>query len=325
MSINYLRQVNVQGERWFPEPKTFPDEMEKLWGNWYCDSEIGDLQAVLMRRPEKEIEGVTPENYDQFRWKAAMDTEKARKEQDDLAQIYQEHGAEVHYVSEMRSDRPNALYMRDLVLMTPEGAIVCRPAIAARRGEEKYVAKTLSQLGVPIVKTIHGSGYFDGACAMWVDRETVIIGTGVRANQEGARQVTEALETMGVKHIINFEIPYGHAHLDGLMNFVDKDKVVLFPWQVPYEVVTQLMQKGYQIIEATDLVEVKNKLSTNFVALEPGKIVMPAGCPHTKIKMEEAGIKVIEIKMDEILKGWGAIHCMTAFLRRAPLTPNQHP
>lgn len=170
--------VKVQGERWFPSETKFSDEMKNLWGNWYCDSEIGKLRDVLLRRPGKEIEIVNESNYSEFRWKAPMNVEIARQEQDNLAQIYRNNGVRVHYVQEQRDDRPNAMYMRDLVFMTPEGAIVCRPGIAARRGEERYAAKALSDLGVPIVRTINGEGFFDGACAMWVDRHTVILGSG---------------------------------------------------------------------------------------------------------------------------------------------------
>lgn len=314
-----MHDIKVQGERWFPSETKFADEMKDLWGNWYCDSEVGKLRRVLMRRPGKEIEIVNETNYSQFRWKNPMDVDKARAQQDKLAQIYRDHGAEVYYVEDQREDRPNALFMRDLVFITPEGAIVCRPGIAARRGEERFAAAALSKLGVPIVKTINGEGFFDGACGMWVDRNTVILGTGARANREGAAQVEAELRNMGVTDIIRFGIPYGHAHLDGLMNFPDKKTVLLFPWQVPYDVVKALLDKGFKVIEADDLYEVKVKMAINFVALEPGKIVMPSGCPNTKHKLEEAGVEVIEVDLDEIMNGWGAIHCMTVFLNRDPI------
>ncbi len=55
------------------------------------------------------------------------------------------------------------------------------------------------------------------------------------------------------------------------------------------------------------------------MALEPGVVVMPAGNQRTQAAMEEAGIKVITVDVSEIMKGWGAIHCMTAFLRRDPI------
>ncbi|MCH5583752.1 arginine deiminase family protein [Shimazuella sp. AN120528] len=315
-----MAKFHVQGERWFPPENSFFDEKKELWGDWYCDSEVGRLRSVLLRRPGSEIEIVTNENYQDFRWKASMNPENARKEQDALAQIYRDNGIEVHYAEEMRNDRPNALYMRDLVIMTPEGAIVCRPGIKARRGEERYAATALSRLGVPIIKTINGDGIFDGACLMWVDRHTVIIGTGARANESGAKQVESELRNIGVTDFIHFPIPYGHAHIDGLLNIADKKTAVLFPWQVPYDVVKALLDRDFTIVEATNIEEVKSNFSVNFVALEPGKVVIPTGSPETKAKMEEAGIKVIEVKMDEIMKGWGAIHCMTAPLKRNPLS-----
>lgn len=312
-------KINVQGERWFPAETRFSDEMENLWGKWYCDSEVGKLRDVLIRRPGKEIEIVNNENYQDYRWKAPMNVEAARHEQDKLAQIYKDNGVRVHYVEDQRDDKPNALYMRDLVLMTPEGAIVCRPGIAARRGEERYAAQALSKLGVPIVRTINGEGFFDGACALWVDRQTVILGTGARANKIGAAQVEYELRNMGVSEIIPMQIPYGHAHLDGLLNFVDKKKVLLFPWQVAYDVVKPLLDKGFEVIEATDIEEVKVNMCVNIVALEPGKILMPAGSPNTKKKLEKSGVEVIDVHLDEIMKGWGAIHCMSVFLNRDPV------
>ena len=37
----------------------FKTMMPKLYGDWGVDSEVGKLRAVLMRRPGKEIEGIT--------------------------------------------------------------------------------------------------------------------------------------------------------------------------------------------------------------------------------------------------------------------------
>jgi arginine deiminase len=313
-------KVVVQGERWFPSETVFADEMKELWGDWYCDSEVGRLRAVLMHRPGREIEGITDENFSQYRFRAPINAERARKQQDELANVYRSHGVEVHYVQNQREDRPNAMFMRDLVLMTPEGAIVCRPAIPARRGEEKAVAETLASLGVPIIKTINGDGYFEGACAMWIDRETVIIGTGSRSNERGVQQVEGELRNIGVTNIIRTQIPYGSIHLDGYMNMVDKKKLVIFPWHVTYDCAKQLLDLGIELIEMTNIEELKNGMAMNFVALEPGKVVMPSGNPETKALLENEGVHVIEVEMDEIVNGWGAIHCMTAFLRRDPVS-----
>lgn len=307
----------VQGERWFPDSRSFSQLLKENWFDCYCDSEVGKLRAVLLRRPGREIELM--DDPAKYRFRELMDPAKARDQQDALAQIYRENGVEVYYVDQAREDRPNSLFLRDLVLMTPEGAIIGRPAMEVRRGEEKFVAKKLAELGVPIIKTVNGDGIFECACVLWVDRRTVIIGTGSRANKPGVEQVKSELRNIGVENFIDFQIPYGHAHLDGLMNIADKKTAIVFPWQVPYDVCAALMDLGFKIVEAQDISEVKTTFGVNFVALEPGKVVMPKGNPTCKAALEKAGVTVIEVDVSEIIKGWGAIHCMTAFIKRDPI------
>jgi len=306
--------IEASGERWFANQATFKEDMPRIWGDWGVNSEIGKLRAVLMRRPGHEIENME-RTYAKYRWKAPMDPVKAREEHDRLAQIYRDHGVQVYYVEET-GDYPNALFCRDLLLMTPEGAIITRPAIEVRRGEEKYVAQACAKIGVPIIKTINGSATFEGACVLWVDSESVLLGLGNRCNAEGARQVEAELRNMGVKNFCYTQIPYGHAHLDGNMNIADKDVAVIFPWETPHETAVFLLDRGFRLVECQWPEEAEGTGGINFVALEPGKIVMPAGNPRTKDAIEKAGVEVIEVDIDELQKGWGAIHCMTAFLKR---------
>ena len=59
-----------------------------------------------------------------------------------------------------------------------------RQAMEARRGEERYAAKKLADLGVPIIRTICGSATFEGAMGLWIDRKTIVLASGVRTNRE---------------------------------------------------------------------------------------------------------------------------------------------
>jgi len=303
----------IPGEKWFPDPAVFTEDMPRYWGDWGVASEVDELKAVLMRRPGKEIEDF---DYRRARFMAPVDAEKMRAEHDRLTRLYREHGVAVYYIEAQREDRPNALFCRDLVFMTPEGAILARPAMAVRRGEERYAAQSLAALGVPIIKTVSGSGCFEGAMAMWVDRQTVILATGARTNRSGYDQVAGELTRMGVADIIHMPIPYGHAHIDGLLNFASHDTVMIHASQVPYDVVDILKHKGFNILEAPSQTEAKQRLAINFVALKPGLVVQPDGNPRTRAVLEAAGITVIPVDITEILKGAGALHCMTAFLKR---------
>ena len=303
----------LAGERWFPMETSITEDMKNLWGDWGVCSEVDTLRDVIVRRPGAEIENF---DWQAARFRAPIDPERFRAQHDALMDIYRAHGVRVHYIEEQRADRPNAVFCRDLLLMTPEGAIVTRPAMEARRGEERYMAKALADLGVPIIRTICGSATFEGAMGLWIDRHTIVLASGVRTNREGYEMVEYELRRMGVTDIIHMQIPYGHAHIDGLLNMASHDVAVIHASQVPYDVCDALKKKGIKLLECPSRVEAKETLAINFVAIEPGTVVMPAGNPRTQELLEKNGIKVIPVEYDEVLKGYGAIHCCTALLKR---------
>jgi N-dimethylarginine dimethylaminohydrolase len=299
---------------WLAQENTLAEDLEEYWGGDFgCDSEVGEIKAVLLRRPGAEIEGL--EDPDIYRWLDIMDPGKAREQHDALAEIYRSHGAAVHYVENMREDKPNALFMRDNVLMTPEGAIVGRQAMSCRRGEERFAAEALARLGIPIVRTISATGIFETACCLWVDAQTVILGSGNRANFEGCRQVEETLNAMGVENFIYLQIPYGYAHIDSIVSFVSPKTAVIDPVRTPWDVWSDLNNLGIRLLEAPSPVETQ-ELALNFVALAPGQVVMAAGFPETRDFLERNGIGVTEVEVSELRKGWGSLHCMTAVLKR---------
>ena len=74
------------GERWFKDETPFEEDLEEVWGRkWSVSSEVGKLQAVLLRRPGKEIENIG--DPVKWRWGTAMDPEKARAQHDALADL----------------------------------------------------------------------------------------------------------------------------------------------------------------------------------------------------------------------------------------------
>jgi N-dimethylarginine dimethylaminohydrolase len=303
----------ISGERWFPKETSFEEDMPLYWGDWGCGSEVSKLRAVLLRRPGKEIDKF---DFNEVRFRAPINPDLFRKQHDDLANHYKNCGVKVYYVENQREDRPNSVFCRDNLFMTPEGAIITRLAIPQRRGEERYVAEAVAKLGVPIIKTISGHGIFEGANAMWIDRKTVILSLSSRANLEGYKQMEQTLRYLGVTDIITMQIPYGHAHIDGLLNIASEDTILLHASQVPYVVVEALKKKGFNILETPSQTETKYKYATNFVATEPGKVVTSIGSPRAVELLVKNGIDVTVLDLSELNKGRGSVHCMTAFLKR---------
>jgi N-dimethylarginine dimethylaminohydrolase len=225
----------------------------------------------------------------------------------------------VHLVKGGHEDKPNAMFIRDLMLMTPEGAIVTRPASTIRAGEERYVAEALASLGVPILMSVHGRGAFEGADVSWIDDDLCFLAEGLRTNREGADQVERILREIGVREVVRVGLPWGAMHLDGLLNILDRDLAVIWPRRTPFSVVDTLKQRGFRFIEIQDEHEAQHCLPMNFVALRPGEIVMPAGGDATRTLYEDAGVVCHTVEIDELIKAGGGIHCMTGFLKRDPV------
>ena len=291
----------------------FEEQIRDYWGDWGISSQCAPLKSVLLRRPGSEINEFS---WEEARFREGIDPDKFREAHQRLVDFYEENGVKVYFLDEQREDRPNAVYCRDLMFMTPEGAIIARPALPVRRGEEVAMAKALAALNIPIVKTITGTGTFEGADCLWVDRKTAILARSSRTNETGYNQVAQVLREQGVETILTVPIPYTNAHLDGIMNFVDTDKAIVNTRQVPYDVVEYLMNRGYNIIDAPDQDEARFSLGLNIVALRPGVVIQAQGNPKTKEALEKNGVEVISLDFDEILKGWGSVHCCSATLAR---------
>jgi N-dimethylarginine dimethylaminohydrolase len=305
------------GEKWSPRTESFREDMSEAWGDWGSGSECGTLRAVLLRRPGPELDAII--DFDAVQMRSDLNPQLARAQHDALASAYESHGVAVHMVEYGRLDKPNSFFLRDLMLMTPEGAIITRPASTVRAGEERFVAEALGRIGVPILMTVHGTGTFEGADVSWVNEDLCFLAEGLRTNEEGANQVERMLREIGVRDVIRVGLPYGAMHLDGLLNFADRDCAVVWARRTPFKIVDTLKRRGFRILEVADEVEAQKCLPMNFVALAPGKILMPTGGSTMQAAYERAGIECHSVEIGELIKAGGGIHCMTGFLKRDPL------
>jgi N-dimethylarginine dimethylaminohydrolase len=173
----------------------------------------------------------------------------------------------------------------------------------------------LAGLAIPILRSVRGTGTFEGADAAWIDPETVLLATGLRTNPEGAAQVASLLHEMGIK-VVHVGLPHGAMHLMGTLRFLDRDLAVAWSGRVPYGAVEALQTRGYRVIFLPDGSEAQRGMALNFVTLSPRQVLMPAGNPATQRFYEEAGITCHTVAVDELIKAAGGIGCLTGVLER---------
>lgn len=245
-----------------------------------------------------------------------VDVRLAQRQHDALAEAFRSAGVSVHYVDPDEDVPPNLMFLADLMFMTPEGAILGRPASIVRAGEERFIARRLAELGIPILLSVHGEGTFEGADAAWIDLETVLLATGLRTNARGAAQVAGLLEKMGVE-VIRVGLPYGTMHLMGQLRLVDRDLAVAWPGRVPHAAVEALRARGFEVLFLPEGDESRRGMALNVVTLGPRSVLMPGGNPVARSLYEEVAISCQTVDVSELVKAAGGIGCLTGVLERA--------
>jgi N-dimethylarginine dimethylaminohydrolase len=195
----------------------------------------------------------------------------------------------------------------------PGGAILGRLAPTMRKGEERHIHQALGALGVPILRTIHGTGMLEGGSFAKLTPTVAAYSTSIRCNESGARQLQETLAWLGIELIV---VPMGgwSIHLDGHFSMVDIDKALVDPLGLPWWFLDRLTELGIEQL----ICPPGEEWAINSLCLRPGLVVMCEGYDRTRELLEHRGIEVLAIPYDEVQKGGGGIHCSTMELVRDP-------
>ncbi len=308
-----LQSAAYGGPKWSPRIALHAQEIGSIWHSCGIDSEWKALKSVLLHPPGEELEQIS--NPDQIQMLQTLNPEIARQQHEEIQQTYQQFGIKTFLVSPPVIPTPNLIFCADLFLMTPEGAILSRPASTVRAGEERWIARRLSELGIPILRSFQGNAVFEAADAQWLNRKTLLIGHGLRTNDAGIRQVSTVLAEMGVT-VIPIDLPIGTMHLMGILRFLDSNLAMIWPYRLAWKAVDILKQVGYRVIFLPDPGEATQYGAFNFVTLGPRKVLIPAGNPNTVKFLESEDVQCYPLKISELQKAAGGIACLTGILER---------
>ena len=302
-----------------------PGEMIRVWGKeWGASDDVGPLRMVLMRRPGDEVLRIRADCWNEraqalvdpggkWYWthRTPPDLPLMQAQHDGLAQTLRQEGVEVCYVQDVPPEFPKSVYTRDPMAAIRGGAIIGRLAPLMRRGEERYVTQTVAALGMPILRTIAGTGMMEGGTFAKVRKDLAIFGTSIRCNTEAAQQVEETLRWFGIELLV-VPVSGWSIHLDGQFVMVDTDKALVNPLGLPHWFLDRLDELGIESIYRHE----SERWALNSLAVRPGRVIMNDSSPYTRERLEERGIEVVAIPYDEVQKNGGGIHCSTMELLR---------
>ena len=171
---------------------------------------------------------------------------------------------------------------------------------------------------MPILRTLRGRATFEGADAMWLDAETVIIGRGLRTNSEAIDQITGLLAEMGVATIA-VDMPFGTMHLMGMLRVADKDLAIAWPRRTPHAAVLALRERGYRVAFLPETDDDAMNRALNTVTLGQRKILVNAGYDVIQAFYEGLGIECVTVHARELVKAAGGFGCLAGVLHRDPV------
>jgi N-dimethylarginine dimethylaminohydrolase len=213
----------------------------------------------------------------------------------------------------------DSLYARDVSIVCNRGVILCNMGKPQRRTEPAAQEAAFRAAGIPIRGRITGAGTVEGGDVCWIDERTLAVGRGYRTNQAGIEQlrdlVRDCVDEVVVVPLPHWRGPEDVFHLMSMVSPIDRDLFLVYAPLLPVPFREALTARGIALVEVPD--PEFATLGCNVLAVAPRDVLMVAGNPETRARLERAGVTVREFAGGEIcLKGGGGPTCLTRPLTR---------
>ncbi len=193
-------------------------------------------------------------------------------------------------------DYPDAYFVEDTAVVTPDVAVITNPGADARKGEEESMAKVLAAFRK--IERIQAPGSVDGGDVLQMG-DHFFIGLSERTNKEGAGQLGRILERYG--NTWETVTVGAGLHFKSSVNCVGRNTLL-----VTIDFADNAQLKGY------DKIVVENTAAYAANTLLVNKhLLTPAGFPGTRKRLEALGCEIIELETSEIRKMDGGLTCMS--------------
>ena len=284
------------------------------------NSEYAQLSSVMLHVPGAEIDNYPdPARIQQL---APINHNSLIREYDAIIACFGRYGIAVNLidpspVSDEHDYLYNMMYCRDLFLMTPRGAILANMANVTRMAEPRYAGRTLASLDIPLLHAVTGEGRFEGADALWLRDDLVVVGVGNRTNDQGYQQIRDVLQQQGVacRSIPSYQVVT--QHLLGSVQIVDVDLALVRSGIVDGEIVRFLQEYDFDVISIPENSEVQQRQAMNIVTIAPRTVIMTDGCPVTRELYLGAGLTIAaELELTQLINGAGGLACATGIISR---------
>lgn len=196
-------------------------------------------------------------------------------------------------------DCPDSVFVEDTVVVFERTAVIARPGAESRRPEVAAAEEAVRGLGYDIVR-IEAPGTLDGGDVLKIG-STVYVGSGGRTNEDGTRQLADALTPLGATVV---PVPVAKVlHLKSGVTALPDGTVV------GYEPLVDDPSRFERFLA------VPEEAGAHVVLLGGDKILMAADAPRSAELFRSRGWTPVEVDISEYEKLEGCVTCLSVRLR----------
>ena len=154
-------------------------------------NEYGTIKKILMKHPKHAY--LSQENADKqwqkLHYPAPVDMNRVMDEFESLLEIIKQYAAEVLMLPEAPNTGLDSIYTHDPLVTTNKGMILLNMGKPERRGEAQAMGKFFEQKGISIRGWVEDPGTHEGGDSVWIDENTLAVGSSFRTIREGISQL----------------------------------------------------------------------------------------------------------------------------------------
>jgi dimethylargininase len=245
---------------------------------------------AIVRKPGNDFtRGITTSNLGTPKYELIM------KQHEAYIEALNSLGLEL-IVLEALPNYPDAYFVEDTAVVTPDMAIITNPGVEDRKGEEDTIERALAMYRKTV--RIHAPGTVDGGDVLMVGAH-FFIGISERTNREGASQLGCIFEEYG--YTWTTVCVEAGLHLKSGVNYIGNNTLL-----ITEQFAGRDEFKGYDTI----IVDKTEEYAANTLLIN-NNLITPMGFPNTMKKLESTGFGIIELDVSEVRKMDGGLTCMS--------------
>lgn len=253
-----------------------------------------DFKNAIVRKPGKDFfQGLTTANL------GSPDEKKTSAQHDAYCQALIKCGLSLTVLEELPGF-PDSTFVEDTAVLNSQFAILTNPGAESRKGEVQLIKPALKPFfnqfySITPPGTLEGGDICEAGSHFF-------IGISHRTNEEGARQLSEFLKTIGItSSTVDIRKIPGILHLkSGIAYLGDKTLIVIDSLK------DHPAFRDWKIIP----VDAEENYAANCVRINE-IVLIASGYPKLKNRLEKAGYLTLELEMTEFQKMDGGLSCLS--------------